>query len=341
METISALSLVTPDLADERVVAQMWQVRERGEAASRVLPHRMTLPEFAEEARYAFPGERNETAAVVLDGTVIAQARIWFPDRDNLGLCWSELHVDPAHCGRGAGSALTEWLEARGRANGRSVHAVEIAVPVGTRDDHPARRFAERRGYSVASTEIVRRLELPVSSGLLDRLDGSARPHWQAQYDVSIHRSGVPHELRPTLCEAMNRLALDAPTGDLELEEESLDPAGYQHFLDHEERLGRQRLTAVAVHRESGVVAAYTDLVLPAGDPAMVFQWGTLVLPEHRGHRLGTAVKVANLRALHQLDPGRTVIVTQNAEANPWMVSINEELGFEVIEEALDLKKDL
>lgn len=163
METMSAPTLVTPDLADERVVAQMWQVRERSEAASRVLPHRMTLSEFAEEARYAFPGERNETAAVVLDGAVIAQARIWFPERDNLGLCWSELHVDPAHCGRGAGSALTEWLEARARANGRSVHAVEIAVPVGTRDDHPARRFAERRGYSVASIEIVRRLELPVS----------------------------------------------------------------------------------------------------------------------------------------------------------------------------------
>jgi GNAT superfamily N-acetyltransferase len=214
-------------------------------------------------------------------------------------------------------------------------------VPVGTREVHPVRRFAERRGYSVANLEIVRRLGLPVASDLLEHLAGSVRPHWHARYDVSIHRSGVPHELRHSLCEAMNRLSLDAPTGDLELEEESLDPEGYQHFLDHEARLGRLRLTAVAVHRETGVVAAYTNLVLPGGDPRMALQWGTLVVPEHRGHRLGTAVKVANLQALQELDPRRAVVVTQNAEANPWMVSINEELGFEIIEEAMDLKKDL
>lgn len=94
----------------------------------------------------------------------------------------------------------------------------------------------------------------------------------------------------------MNRLALDAPTGELELEEESLDPDGYQHFLDHEARLCRHRITTAAVHRGAGVVAADTDLVLTTGSPDLVFQWGTLVLPEHRGQRLGLAVKVANLR---------------------------------------------
>jgi hypothetical protein len=139
----------------------------------------------------------------------------------------------------------------------------------------------------------------------------------------------------------MNRLALDSPTGELDLEEESLDPDGYQHFLDHEAGLRRHRITTVAVHRGTGVVAAYTDLVLTTGSPDLVFQRGTLVLPEHRGHRLGLAVKVANLRALAARDPGRRAMVTQNAEANPWMVSINEALGFEVIEESLDLKKDL
>ncbi len=341
MDTVAQLSVVTPDLTDEDLVAQMWRVRERDERVSRAEPYHETLTQYAEEARYAFPGERNETGIVVLDGLVVGTARIWFPDRDNLSLCWSEVRVDPDHRGRGVGSALAAWLEDRARANRRSVHAVELAVPLGERDTHPARRFLERHGYAVASTEIVRRLPLPVAPELIDRLDASARPAWEGAYDLSVHHDGVPHALRPSLCQAMNRLGLDAPTGDLELEEESLDPEGYQHFLDHEAALGRHRITTVAVHRGTGVVAAYTDLVLPTGSTDLVFQWGTLVLPEHRGHRLGTAVKVANLRALGEHDPARRAVVTQNAEANPWMVSINEALGFEIIEEALDLKKEL
>jgi GNAT superfamily N-acetyltransferase len=319
----------------------MWQVRERDEVASRVEPYHETLAQYVEEARYAFPGERNETAIVVLDGRVVGTARIWFPDNDNLSLCWSEVRVDPARRGRGVGSALAEWLESRARANERSVHAIQLAVPVGERETNPARLFAERRGYTVASHEVVRSLPLPVAPDVLDQLDAAARPAWETEYELTVYHQGVPDELRPSLCEAMNRLGLDAPTGDLELEEESLDPAGYQHFLDHERTLGRHRITTVAIHRGTGVVAAYTDLVLTTGSPELAFQWGTLVLPDHRGHRLGTGVKVANLRALAAHDPGRRAVITQNAEANPWMVSINEELGFQVIEESLDLKKDL
>lgn len=341
MDTVARLTVVTPDLTDGDLVAQMWQVRERDERASRVEPYHETLEQYAEEARYAFPGERNETGIVAMDGRVVGTARVWFPDRDNRSLCWSEVRIDPDHRGRGVGSALTDWIEDRARANQRAVHAVDVAVPVGARETHPARQLLERRGYSVATVEVVRSLPLPVGPALLKRLEASARPAWASRYDVSVHHGGVPHELRPSLCEAMNRLGLDAPTGDLEIEEESLDPDGYQDFLEHEARLGRHRITAVAVHRASGVVAAYTDLVLPSGSPELAFQWGTLVLPEHRGHRLGMAVKTANLRALAVHDPSRRAVITQNAEANPWMVSINQALGFEVIEECLTLQIDL
>ena len=55
---------------------------------------------------------------------------------------------------------------------------------------------------------------------------------------------------------------------------------------------------------------------------------GTLVRRDHRGHRLGTAVKIANLRALQQARPEATEVKTQNAETNAWMVGINVRLGF-------------
>ena len=50
--------------------------------------------------------------------------------------------------------------------------------------------------------------------------------------------------------------------------------------------------------------------------------------PEHRGHRLGTLVKVANLYHARAERPELLVIDTCNADSNPYMVRINEAMGF-------------
>lgn len=56
---------------------------------------------------------------------------------------------------------------------------------------------------------------------------------------------------------------------------------------------GRTRLGAGAVTAD-GTMVAFTELVIPRSAPEQVYQWDTLVLAEHRGHRLGTLVKLAN-----------------------------------------------
>jgi len=65
-----------------------------------------------------------------------------------------------------------------------------------------------------------------------------------------------------------------------------------------------------------------------------VWQWGTLVDRGHRGHRLGTAVKVRNLQQLAAVGSGRVRVLTCNAETNHHMVDINVRLGFEAVEVA-------
>ena len=57
----------------------------------------------------------------------------------------------------------------------------------------------------------------------------------------------------------------------------------------------------------TGEVVALTELFVNETMPHRSFQGGTLVMPGHRGHRLGVAVKVANLRALTAAYPRRRV----------------------------------
>jgi len=72
-----------------------------------------------------------------------------------------------------------------------------------------------------------------------------------------------------------------------------------------------------------------------------VDQWGTLVHPAHRGHRLGMAVKCAQVRAISTMFPDKRLITTTNAETNAAMVGINEALGFRVHEVYGDFQKRL
>ncbi len=329
------------DRDDDVLLKGLFGMSVRSEQVSRVHPVRRTFEEFVAGVRFVFPGEREEAVVALLDGEPVGWARLYLPQRDNLDKCWTELEVDPDHRGRGVGSALVAWVEERARDHHRSMLLGEVFVPVAQRDSHPDRAFAIGRGYRVTSVEIVRTLPLPVDAALLAREAQRSAAAMGDRYDLTVHVGGVPDALREGICDCSNRLILDAPTGDLDFEPESMTVEDYQTNLDHFHASGRTMLTAVAVHRESGVVAAYSDLNYPVGDPDLVFQWGTLVLPEHRGHRLGMAVKVANLEQLATVAPDRRTVQTMNDEQNPWMVQINVDLGFTVIEEALSVARDL
>ena len=335
------MEIIPLDRDDDVMLKGVFAVACRSEAVSRVQPVRRDLDEFVKGVRFDFPGERAEGAVALVDGTPVGWSQLFFPERDNLDKSWFNLEVDPQFRRQGVGSALLEWAEARARAGARAMLLGEVFVPVGDRETHADRTFALTRGYTVASVEIVRSLPLPVDSELLAAQWHRAAEAMGDEYEVTVHVDGVPEQLRQGVCDASNRLILDAPTGEVDFEPESMTVEDYQTMLDHHRETGRTMVTAVARHTATGVVAAYTDLAYPAGDPDIVFQWGTLVLPEHRGHRLGMAVKVANLRELARVAPGRRSVQTMNDEQNPWMVQINKDLGFEIIEEGLSMRKDL
>ena len=146
----------------------------------------------------------------------------------------------------------------------------------------------------------------------------------------------IPDDLVDSLCRTKSQLGVDAPTGTLDFEEERIDRDVLREREAQLRRQGRTMISTLAVAPD-GEVVAYNDLVIPRDDPPNVYQWGTLVRRDHRGHRLGMAVKARGLKELQarlgeELGTTRTRVSTCNAEQNAHMVGINEHLGFRPVE---------
>ena len=135
-------------------------------------------------------------------------------------------------------------------------------------------------------------------------------------------------------------LTVDAPTGTVDFEEEKLTPERYAEMVATTDAMGRARYETVALTPDRQVVAQST-LALSLDESTKVYQWGTFVHREHRGHKLGLATKAVNLRAVQAARDDLTMVVTQNGETNDYMVAINERMGFRPIEVAAEFVKPL
>jgi len=321
------------DVFDDTELERFYEVSERAMAFERPHHTSWSLEEAKVELRRQEPTERSEAWAAYDQGQMVGAMSLWFPLLDNLTKCWGEVVVDPEHRRKGFGTALMAQVVSLLRQEGRTIFVTETAYPFDRREDHPYRRFAEANGFTIAIDEIRRNLPLPVNTALLDTLADDAAPHHTA-YRIESFVDDLPKELLASYCAVSNQLGVDAPTGDLEFEPESMTPELLLERFSKEKAMGRTRLTTVAIDTSDGTdsVVAYTDLVLPPTPNPDVWQWGTLVHREHRGHRLGMALKIRNLQQLAATRPDRVRVLTCNAETNRYMVDINIALGFEAIE---------
>ena len=78
----------------------------------------------------------------------------------------------------------------------------------------------------------------------------------------------------------------------------------------------------------------YSLLYLPHGAD-YIYQDDTLVMPEHRGHRLGHAAQVRDARDRPARAPERVAIHTDTAVDNHAMQATNRHFGYRPVERLL------
>lgn len=318
-------TVVAADTHGREATATPWQLPEV----------KAELLDQADVTRLVFAG--------IQDGrTVVASGQIGMSLRDHLTHADVAVFVHPDHRRRGHGTRMLQHLETVARGHGRTVLNAETSWRYDGAADgrgEPGPEFLGRHGFRFGLGDVMRTLDLPVSDELLRRFAADAAPH-HAAYELRSWVGRVPEELEAGWADLVSGLVVEAPTGDLERERGSADVEELRRRQATIEAQGRTLYNTVALDG-TGWPVAYSNLAVSRHDPDNAFQWGTLVRPGHRGHRLGLAVKVANLRLFQATPQAATRMRTWNAETNSHMVAVNEMLGFRPVERLGEFQRRL
>jgi GNAT superfamily N-acetyltransferase len=279
-------------------------------------------------------------AAVDDSGATVGIGLSQLPQRDNNHSASLDVRVLPEQRRRGIGTAIVAEAQRRVAAEGRTVLNGEVELPNAMVDTAPATPFAHRRGFVATQAGNRRHLLVPLEAERRARLLSEAEAA-AVGYRTFAFVGPWPKEFIEDRCELSRRMSTDAPSGDAHHEEETWDAARVEESDRLVAEQGMTSLVAVAQHIESGRLVAFSELILPQDHPQEAWQWATLVLREHRGHRLGLAVKLTNLDLLASAAPEVRVVITGNAQQNAPMIAVNDVLGFEVVATGTFWQKEL
>jgi GNAT superfamily N-acetyltransferase len=197
--------------------------------------------------------------------------------------------------------------------------------------------FASGLGFSVEHVEEHLVVPLPYDDLLLEdlrsaagRLDGYRLTSW----------AGVcPPEHQQAYADLHSAMDVDVPTGGMTRE---VVPWTVEKLEASEARVDRNYLALVTMaHTLDGAPAGYTLIYLPRANTDHAQQDDTLVLREHRGHNLGTFLKLANLQQLAKHRTTQRYLHTWTALTNTPMRKVNTRFAFRPIEQHRELELHL
>ena len=250
-----------------------------------------------------------------VDGRIVARAtHEWQLDDETVG--WVDLQVHPEFQGRGIGRALADTIEEHARSLGR----IARSSPMPSRPRRPGERLgsADRRrvgaarrtarcascsprGWRLEQVARGSRFALPIDAADIAARRAEAERHAGDDYRIHTWTGPTPERW---LGRPGHAVHADEHRGTDRRPGEPRGPVGRGPRARRTTPCTPAGRATCSPPRPStsrpGRSSAFTQLGVPADVDAPVTQEDTLVLREHRGHRLGMLLKVANLQYLER-----------------------------------------
>lgn len=328
------MEIVTFGADDADLVRRYVRASNAVRSADSPWVHPLTERELTGELRHGWDGEPGVPFLVSDGGADVAVGAYSTSTYDNLHLAWVDVEVHRAHRRQGYGSALLEHLMDRARSEGRT--SIGIAGWEAT-DPRP---FADRHGLAVKAVEVNRRQQLAaVDWPRVEELYREARERASA-YELVRRLGRSPEDELGAIAE-MAASINDAPTDDLDIEDEVYSSDRVRAYEHAQVERGYLLHRVLARHRETGELAGHTVVAVDGERPQLGEQHDTSVVAGHRGHRLGLLLKADLMLWLRETQPQVESVDTWNAASNDHMIAVNEALGYRVMGKELAFQRSL
>ncbi|TCC38560.1 GNAT family N-acetyltransferase [Kribbella speibonae] len=325
------ISIREIDPADLALFDEWYDAHRAGAVAGREAPLVGAREALGFSLRNPGPLKQRIPVGAFEDERVLGAMLFEYRLQDNLDTVEVEIDVPPAHRRRGIGTALWQWAVTRSAQLGRTIVQTEVAVPA---DPSPGAVFADRLGFQLEHVEEHLVVPLPYDDLRLEELRSTAgRPDG---YRLTSWAGLCPPEHQQAYADLHTAMDLDVPTGGMTRE---VVPWTVEKLEASEVRIDRTHLALVTMaHTDAGEPAGYSLIYLSRGDVENAQQDDTLVLREHRGHNLGTHLKLANLEQLAKHRTTQRYLHTWTALTNAPMRKVNARFGFRAVEQHRELE---
>lgn len=342
--TLTIAPLVVPTTLDAPDAADF---RAFGLLNRQICDESTGLPDLAPDADQLLPAWQENTDSLSVGfvaragDEIVGMLAMDFAQEADARAAEIDVLVPESSAGLGVEDALLDLAEREARDRGRTLvqkwtlhrplETDRMIVPRtgwGRIPATPLSDALERHGYVCEQVERNSELDLRADPEPLVAALADAEAYAGQDYRTVHWIAPTPAEFRDGYAAILARLSTDAPSGEMEFVAEVWDAERVIRRDARNTSAGQTFSVAAVQHVPTGELVAYNELLIGADRSGVTHQFGTLVAREHRGHRLGTLVKCANLLRWRELMPQSTVVSTFNAEENRPMLSINEALGF-------------
>ena len=337
--TVLGATLVGMDIEqfgsdDAEAVARYVELANAARAVDSPWVHPLTQRQAEGTFRLGWDGEPPTPFLATVHGTTVAAGEVHTSEYDNLHVAWLSVEVHPERRRRGYGTQLLEGLAEHARKIGRTSLGID-----GWESD-ATRAFAEAHGFEKKSQAINRR-QFPgdLDWAMVEKVHSVALDH-ASSYEIIRRLGRTPDDELVAVAE-MSAAINDAPTDDLDIEDEVFPPERIRAYEDAQIARGHVLHRVFARHRETGELAGHTIVAVDEERPQLGHQHDTSVVKAHRGHRLGLLLKADMNLWLRETQPQLESVDTWNAESNDHMIGVNEQLGYRIMGRALEFQKSI
>jgi GNAT superfamily N-acetyltransferase len=284
------------------------------------------------------PDEQTDVLWAARSGDqVVGMATSHLPLLDNQHTADVTLFVHPDHQRRGVGSRLLDTVAEHARTAGRTVLMTSPCSPVDR--EGAGEKFLSARGFELGIAEVQQVCDVEASEPAWGALAAEAASH-HADYRLEAWEDRIPEALVEGYCQMGEAFNHEVPLGELEIEPEVWSAERVRRRDDRFLATGRHQFGVLA-YAADGTCVGTTELFVNEVAAWRALQGGTLVVPGHRGHQLGLAMKAANLAAVRRRFAECRYVFTAVADVNGPMNSVNAALGFRPVERLLEMQRRL